>query len=142
MDALTMITDALGAGALQAATAAADDAVATSYQRLKSLVSRIIGADAKGAMVLAEYEKEPEIWRLPLKKLIIEKGAHLEEDVLVAAAEVMNLINESKNISVKQTGDHSITNISSFHAPVSAEGSVFGTSIVVTSDDAIPESLQ
>jgi hypothetical protein len=131
MEALSMVVGALGAGALQAATSSANDAITTGYQRLKSLVSRKLGDDAKSAMVLAEHEKDPETWRAPLEAVIVEKGAHLDDEVRAAAIHVINLITSSSNDAVKQTGDHNIANVSTFHAPVTAEGSVFGTSIVV-----------
>ena len=90
MDSVSLVTTALAAGAAQLDEARAS--IKTSYARLKTLVFGRLGGDPKAEMVLAEYEREPEVWAAPLRAELARTGTDDDPDVVAAAQELMALL--------------------------------------------------
>src|SRR5215212_8963244 len=72
MDPITLILAALAAGAASGLKDTAGEAIRDTYGALKGLVQRKLGGDAAKELVLEEHEKDPEVWKEPLKKALTD----------------------------------------------------------------------
>jgi hypothetical protein len=68
------------------------DATKDSYAGLKALVQRKFAGKPKAELALAEHESDPETWKVPLKKALIEEQVDQDQEVIEAAQEVMKLV--------------------------------------------------
>lgn len=89
MDPITLILSALAAGAAAAAKDTASEAIKDTYQGLKVLVQRHFSGKPRAEMVLDEYEKEPGVWKEPIKKALTETGIDKDEAIVKAAQALM-----------------------------------------------------
>jgi hypothetical protein len=71
MDPITLILSALVAGATAAAKETATEAVKDAYHGLKA--------------ALGEYEKEPEVWKDPVRGALTKIAADKDEEIIKAA---------------------------------------------------------
>lgn len=92
MDATTLILTALGTGAAAGGQALVTDAIKDSYAGLKALVQRKFAGKSKAELVLEEYESDPETWKGPLKKALVEEQVDQNRDVIEAAQKVLKLV--------------------------------------------------
>lgn len=88
MDATTLILTALGAGGQALVT----DAVKDSYAGLKALIQRKFAGKPKAELALEEYESDPETWKGPLKKALVEEQVDQNQHVIEAAQKVLKLV--------------------------------------------------
>jgi len=86
MEPLALIMAALVAGAAKAAGDAAPDA----YQGLKALIKRKFAGEPKAEMVLEEHESDPETYKAPLQKKLLEAGADRDREILAAAQKLLD----------------------------------------------------
>ena len=89
MDPIALILSALAAGATAAAKDTASEAIKDAYQGLKVLVQRHFSGKPKAELVLDEYEKEPDVWKEPIKKALMETGIDKDEAIVKAAQALM-----------------------------------------------------
>jgi hypothetical protein len=104
MDPITLIATAIAAGAVVGLKDTASSARRDAYAGLKALVRRRIAAQPDAEMVLARYEKAPEVWQAPLKAGLGEAAADRNADLVSAAQAPMNLIDEAGT----QTGKYRV----------------------------------
>ena len=79
-----MILTALATGAAKAATDVAPDA----YKGLKALIQKKFAGKPTAEMALAEYEKDPETYRAPLKKSLVEAGVDKDDEILALLEQI------------------------------------------------------
>lgn len=96
-----MIVGALAAGAGETGKAAVKDA----YEALKRLVSKRLAGRRSAQVALVEYEVDPETWERPLAKALAESGAADDEVVIVAAQQLMGLVDTAGTSAGKYTVD-------------------------------------
>jgi hypothetical protein len=89
MDPITLILSALVAGATAAAKETATEAVKDAYHGLKALVQRRFSGKPVAETALGEYEKEPEMWKEPVRGALTEIGADKDEEIIKAAQALM-----------------------------------------------------
>ena len=85
----TTILTALAAGASAAASETATTAIKDLYQGLKKLVERRFAGKPSAQTVLAEHEKQPEVWQKPMEKALSETGADKDEEIARRASELI-----------------------------------------------------
>ena len=94
---ISLILQALAAGAASAAKDAASDALKSAYTRLKAQIKRALTKqpDAESAqraeIILAAYEKAPDVWEKPLRAELEKAGVDKDKEVLEAAQTTMNI---------------------------------------------------
>ncbi|MFC0097812.1 hypothetical protein ACFFKH_09750 [Micromonospora marina] len=86
---MDLIVTALGAGAAAGLTGAASTAVKDAYVGLKRLLRPWVRGGAREA--LEADETEPGIWQARLGAEITASGADLDEEVLAAARQLLQL---------------------------------------------------
>lgn len=86
MEPVSLILTALVTGA---AEAIGGDA----YKSLKEAIARRFVGKPKAQMVLAEHEKQPEVWEKPLEAELIEVDADKDEEIIQKAQELLKLMN-------------------------------------------------
>lgn len=91
MDPITLIVTALAAGAGQGITDTASAAVKDAYAALKAHVKRRLGGGPSVELVLAEHERTPETWRVPLMAELAKSGAEGDRDLIAAAQALLDL---------------------------------------------------
>ena len=94
MDPISLITGALAAGAVPALKDAAGQAIKDAYSGLKALIKKRFEEkkDAKGEMVLTEYESDHETWEKPLQKALAQAEADKDEAIIKTAQKIMELL--------------------------------------------------
>ncbi|HEV7650452.1 MAG TPA: hypothetical protein VGP26_20080 [Actinophytocola sp.] len=128
---MSLIVTALAAGALAGAQNTATDAVKDAYNGLKASVRRLFARRESGETALARHETQPEAWQGALEAELAEVDAGSDRAVVVAAQQLMTLLDAAGSQSGKyqvdvrgalgvQVGDHN-TQTNTFAAP-SAEG--------------------
>jgi hypothetical protein len=85
MDPITLILSALVAGATAAAKETATEAVKDAYHGLKALIQRKFSSEPAAEMALGEYEKEPEVWKDPVRGALTKIAADKDEEIIKAA---------------------------------------------------------
>jgi hypothetical protein len=117
MDPETLIVTALASGAGAGLKDAASSAVTDAYNKLKTLASHALAGRKKGELVLAEHEKDPEVWKKPLAEELHASGAADQADLVAAAELLLSLIDAAGTAAGKyhvvvqdsggiQVGDH------------------------------------
>jgi hypothetical protein len=91
MDPITLIVTALAAGAGQEITDTASAAAKDAYAALKARVKRRLGGGPSAELVLAEHERTPETWRVPLMAELAKSGAEGDRDLIAAAQALLDL---------------------------------------------------
>lgn len=119
MDPVTLILTALTTGAIASIQATASEAVKDAYAGLKTLLQRKFAGKPSAEVALAEYEKNPDIWKAPLTQGLKETEADQERDIVTAAWQLIQLAQPGDK-------DTAIT----FQAPV--QGATIGDHNTVT----------
>jgi len=94
MDAATLIVFALAAGAAAGLKQTASSAVTDAYAGLKTLVTKRLGGQPDGALVLARYENAPATWEAPLTAELISADAGSDVELVAAAQRLIELMDE------------------------------------------------
>lgn len=97
MEPISLIIEALVAGAAKAAGNAAPDV----YNGLKSLIKHKFAGEQKAEMVLEEHEQDPETYEAPLKKKLKEAGADKDEEIIQKAQELLKKLKSEESASGK-----------------------------------------
>jgi len=118
MDPITLILTALTAGI----QATAGEAVKDAYAGLKTLLQRKFAGKPVAEVALAEHEKKPNIWKAPLTQGLQETEADQDQDIIVAAQQLIQL-------AQSQMGDKESTTIT-IHGP--AQGTIIGKQNTIT----------
>lgn len=92
MDPVTLIVTALAAGAASAGQDDARGAVKTALARLREQARKGFKDPANGQYVLEKHAAAPEIWKPALTQELTESGAASDSALLVAAQELMRLL--------------------------------------------------
>jgi len=92
MDPVTLILAALAAGAASGAKDTAADAVRDAYGALKRLVRRRLEGDTAHEVALDKHEQDPEVWKEPLKKALIDSGADRDDEIIEGARTLLEQI--------------------------------------------------
>jgi hypothetical protein len=121
MDPITLIVAALVAGAASGALDEVKDGakagVKAAYARLRGLAKKRVAGDQGAEAALGEIEADPETWEAPLKAKLTKLDAGSDADLVAAAKEFMDLIDQAGakagkyNVTVHnsqgvQVGDH------------------------------------
>ena len=91
MDPVTLISQALLTGAAESMKETASSAIRDAYHFLRALLLQRLQGDAKGILVLDEYEKDPKVWEKPFESTIREKRIDMDQEILAAARALLNL---------------------------------------------------
>jgi hypothetical protein len=113
MDPVTVVETALFAGAAAGAKDTASQAIKDAYATLKSLVSRRVKEQPGGEVAIAEHAGDPETWRAPLIKALTAVGVDRDEELIVAARRLLELVDPAGSTAGKYainitTGDRSV----------------------------------
>ena len=92
MDSVTLVVNALVAGATQAVGDAAKEGVLDIYHCLRTSIASLFRGNQQAEGVLKSHESDPETWDKPLRKLVAETGADTVPEVLEAAQQLMKLL--------------------------------------------------
>jgi hypothetical protein len=112
---ITFILAALATGAAAGITAGAQDTVSSAfkdaYTALKSLIARKFANKPEAQVALAQHEKDPETWKMPLQKALTEVQADQDQDIVEAAKKLMTLAQaegRAGGTSVIASGERSV----------------------------------
>jgi len=108
MDPISIIVTALTAGAVSALQETAGTAIKDAYQGLAILLKRKFTKDPKATAALEGHAEDPKTWQKPLEKSILETGAAEDEEILLDAQKLLNLVQSQKSspkYNVKIRGD-------------------------------------
>jgi hypothetical protein len=95
VDPVTLLVTALATGAATGVGESATVAVKDAYGKLKALVASRFAGHPSHEVVLAEAEKQPEVWRAPLTQAVTDSGAASDPAVIEAATQLMALLDEA-----------------------------------------------
>jgi hypothetical protein len=102
---VTLIVTALAAGSSTGAISALEldvkNVVKETYSRLRGLVKQRIASQPGAALVLAEYETDPENWAEPLAKELTAAGAADDVDLVAVATALMELVDGPGSLAGK-----------------------------------------
>lgn len=101
MDPITLILNALTAGAAASIQSTTSDAVKDLYNGLKTRIQHKLSGKQNAELVLSEYESDPETWETPLKKVLTQEQIDREQDILAAARSLILQINPQQDVSIK-----------------------------------------
>jgi hypothetical protein len=121
MDPITLIVAALVAGAASGALDEVKDGakagVTGAYEKLRALAKRRVAGNQGAEAALAEIGADPDTWKAPLATKLTQLGAADDADLVTAAKEFMDLIDQTGakagkyNVAINnsrgvQIGDH------------------------------------
>lgn len=101
MDPISLIIAALIAGATSGIAHTADQSIKDACQSLKGLVQRRFKGRPEAEVALVQLEKDPEVWKVPVRDALQRSGSHEDTAILRAAQEVMSLIDPTQAIAGK-----------------------------------------
>ncbi|HSL46713.1 MAG TPA: hypothetical protein VK897_24975 [Anaerolineales bacterium] len=108
MDPITLIVSALTAGATAALQETAGTAIKDAYQGLIALVKQKFSKDPKAVTALDGDAEDLDTWQKALEKSIRETGAAEDEQILLAAQNLLKLLQSQESTpkyNVEITGD-------------------------------------
>ena len=92
MDSVSLVLDALVSGTARGVADSASDAVGAAYGRLKRLIADRFAGNKSAEVALLEHAADPDTWQAPLAKALAATGVSADESVLVAARQLMELL--------------------------------------------------
>jgi len=101
MDPITLILNALGAGALAGGQSIASDAIKDAYAGLKTRLQQKFAGKPKDEIALIEYETDPTICEAPLKKALKQAQVDQDEEIIDIAQRMMILVRPQQVASGK-----------------------------------------
>jgi hypothetical protein len=105
VDPVTLLVTALATGTATGVGETATAAVKDAYGKLKNLVASRFAGHPSREVVLAELEKQPEVWRAPLMQAVTDSGAATDPAVIEAAKRLMALVDAAGARAGKYTVD-------------------------------------
>lgn len=119
VDPVSLIVEALTAGAGAGLTEAASSGVQEAYQGLRDRLRRQFAGKQSAELVLAQYDQDPQTWEQPLRQAVASTGTAKDEDVLQAAQRLLSLLDAAGAAAGKyrvdasqaqgvQAGDHNV----------------------------------
>jgi len=90
VDTVTLVVTALSSSRVATATVAARE----TYRGLRERVAARFAGNPSREIVLAEHQKDPEVWRAPLAAALTETGAATDPEVVEAAQQLLDLLDE------------------------------------------------
>ena len=122
MEPVTLIVNALGAGAALGVKDTMSSAVTDAYAALKAAVSKRFASRPGAEVVLSRHEQNTEIWQAPLAEELQKAGADQDPGLVSAAQALLGLIDEAGSRAGKyvidargsqgmQFGDHNTQHI-------------------------------
>lgn len=95
MEPVSLILEALTSGAAKGITESAADVVKDAYSGLKRMISKRLAGNKTAEVALAEYGDDPETWKAPLAKALLESGSCADPAVIEAAQRLMSLLDDA-----------------------------------------------
>jgi hypothetical protein len=92
MDPVSLVLGALAAGAGTGVTDVASSAITDAYQSLKQALGRWFKDTPGAELALREHASDPVTWEAPLAKAVRESGAAGDEAVVLAAQQLLALV--------------------------------------------------
>jgi len=92
MSELTLILQALSAGATAALQQTAGNAVSDAYRGLKALIERRFIDQPHAQAALTDYEDDPDTYEKPLSKFLRSNQLDQDEDILATARHLLTLV--------------------------------------------------
>lgn len=109
MDPITLILTALAAGGAALAKGTLGEAGKEAYKGLKALIKRRFADKPEAETALVKYEDKPNVWEVPLKDALVETTTGRDEEIIMAAQQVMASVNPQQaamgKYNVQITGD-------------------------------------
>jgi hypothetical protein len=93
VEAISLILDALGAGAAAIAKGVSSEAGKDAYQKLKALIQRKLSGKTDAELTLIRYEKEPDVWKERLKTILADAFADQDKDIIQIAQKLLTVVN-------------------------------------------------
>ena len=117
MEPITLILDALAAGAGRGLTDAAATALGDTYTALKNALKHAFAGKPAAETILAEYTKDPDTYDKPLAKQLTDHGVADNQHILDLAQKILDMaghidppgtkyIVDARGARNVQTGDH------------------------------------
>lgn len=91
MDPIAIILAALAGGAAALSKTILSEAGKDLYSNLKARLQKKLTRSPQGQIALAEYEKDPKTWELPLKKSLLQVGAEQDKDILDISRQLLRI---------------------------------------------------
>ena len=106
MDPISLILEALAAGAVAALKDTAGKAIKDGYVALKTAITEAWStSDNTAEVLLKEYENDPETYQKPIKTKIKEQGLDQNDDILALAKALMKQVDPAGHA----TGKYQVT---------------------------------
>ena len=98
------ILAALAAGATAAVKDTAGTAIKDAYQGLTALIRQRFAGKSHADVVLTEHEKDPDTWKKPMEKALIESEVDQDEEIVLRARELLKLLTDAKQPGLQVYG--------------------------------------
>ena len=105
MDPVTLIVGALAVGALEGAGETAATAVKDAYAALRTAISSRFAGHHTAEVVLAEHEKNPQVYEQPLAAQVRDTGAATDPRIVELAQALMRLMDDAGSRAGKYSVD-------------------------------------
>lgn len=92
MDPISLIVEALGAGAGEALKDGAKDTIVAAYRRLRDQARTLLAGNRDAEVVLANHENAPDIWQRSLATQLAASGAAADQELQAAAEALLTLL--------------------------------------------------
>jgi hypothetical protein len=92
VDPVNLLVTALATGSARGVGETATTAVKDAYARLKELVAARFSGDQSRELVLAQHEKQPEVWRAQLTQAVSDSGAATDPAIIDVARQLLELL--------------------------------------------------
>ena len=89
MDAVSLILTALSAGVAAGGQSVVSEAIKDAYNELKTLIERKVIGKPSTELAFTEFETDPETWKAPLKKGLLNIQVDQDNDIIEAAQKLM-----------------------------------------------------
>jgi hypothetical protein len=113
MDPITLILTSLVAGASALAKGSLSEAGKDLYKAIRARVQQKLQAHPQAQIILAEYQKDPETWEKPLKKVLKQTGVEQDQELLKLANQLLVQIHYQRG-----SQDVNIANSSIINSPI------------------------
>ncbi len=100
---LTALVAGASAGALDALKDDVKDKAKAAYAKLRGLAGKRVAGNPTAEVALAQYQANPKVWEAPLSDELAKAGAASDTELVAAAKELMELLDQSGAKSGKYT---------------------------------------
>lgn len=105
MEPVSLILNALASGAVKGIADSTTDTVKDTYSRLRQAISERFAGVKTAEVALAKYADDPETWKAPIAKALIESGAVADPAIIEASQQLMALLDEAGTLTGKYKVD-------------------------------------